>query len=56
MNEAQKCPRCNNYILGTYCCTCKKDIFEMQEDNPFKDTPFGDIFGQFFNNNKQDDK
>ena len=30
MNNANKCPQCKQFIIGTYCYTCKKDINEMK--------------------------
>ena len=35
MGNANKCPNCNAFILGTFCFNCKMDISEMEEENPF---------------------
>ena len=39
MNNANQCPQCMNYIIGTYCCTCKNDISNLNTGMPefFKD-------------------
>lgn len=50
--SANKCPRCGNYYLGDECYECGKEI---EQDNPFFDNPFGDIFNQF-NTPKEKDK
>lgn len=49
MNEqVNHCPKCHNYIFGTYCYTCDSDIRLVI--NPFEDI-FGDIFKEEEDNN-----
>jgi len=37
MNNVNKCHQCKNYILGTFCYTCNKDVTEMEPDDAFFD-------------------
>ena len=52
---ANKCPKCKQYIFGTYCPTCKDYISNLMiHDFNFEDTPFVDIFNPF--RGKKDDR
>lgn len=33
MNNANQCPNCKQYILGSYCFTCKSEIAEFDSQN-----------------------
>lgn len=51
--EANKCPKCQGYILGTQCYICNIDV-RLPIDNQPKDNPFEDIFGKIFKNKDVD--
>jgi hypothetical protein len=46
MNNANKCPKCKQYIIGTYCYTCKDEISNLLVYN-FDGTPFEDLLNPF---------
>lgn len=47
MSEANQCPKCQQYILGTYCYNCDCDIRLVI--NPFPTgSPLDDFFGEIF--------
>ena len=54
MNNANKCPRCKKFILGTYCATCKEDITKMAERIFPTDNDFGNFFNDFFSKGKDE--
>lgn len=39
--NVNRCPKCKEYIIGTYCHSCDIDINDYQDAFPF----FNDIFG-----------
>ena len=50
MNNANKCPKCGKYIIGTYCYKCKCDITITYNSNIF------DIFGDIFKEETKDNE
>lgn len=51
MTEANICPLCGEYIIGTYCCTCKQDIRSLSVKNNS-----ADFITNFFKNLNQEPK
>lgn len=43
MSEANQCPKCKKYILGTYCFICKSDIRDILDIPDF----MKEIFDKF---------
>lgn len=52
MNNANQCPKCKKFILGTFCYNCKKEISEMNEEDPLFNM-FGGVFKDIFKDNKK---
>ena len=50
MNNANKCPKCKQYILGTYCYTCKQDINDMISTDSMPD-----FMKEFFSKKEKND-
>lgn len=48
MNEANLCPKCGTYIIGTYCYECKEDIKSM-DFNYNKNDSFTNFFNDIIN-------
>lgn len=43
-NQANQCPKCNNYIFGEYCYMCDLDIRNYYIEHPELPEIFKEIF------------
>lgn len=46
MHNANKCPKCKQYILGTKCFICNIDLANIEDI--FENNIFNDIFSNLF--------
>jgi len=52
MNNANRCPICEKFILGNYCALCKNEINYTQNDlDKLKDLFGENMFNQVFGGN-----
>jgi len=46
MNNANQCPKCKTFILGTYCSKCNDDIKNLYNIENMFGCSMGDMFSK----------
>ncbi len=47
-----QCPKCRAYLLSSYCAVCKKEVFDIYEENGYTTdvNAVAEMFGEDFAN------